>query len=220
MVSVLSKTISGSTQRFVNRSKREVDTTVCTLVDCLLAPHLPRLHTRTLRTHVGHLCGGQLRRSNVDSAHADLTGQCRDAMISGGFQKEMQQWLERFFVGVLPQQVRTWVCFRGLRSMPSLLGFFTTLKAAFKVVDHALVDGVTALYRVALRILKANEEDLLQATNGTGEQGPRVPGIALTPCSPPSPLRPGIYGTAASHRATMHRAGCGRYVPVQRTPSS
>jgi hypothetical protein len=26
-------------------------------------------------------------------------------MISGGFQKEMQQWLERFFVGVLPQQV-------------------------------------------------------------------------------------------------------------------
>lgn len=117
MVSVLSKTISGSTQRFVNRSKREVDTTVCTLVDCLLAPHLPRLHTH-------------------------LTGQCRDAMISGGFQKEMQQWLERFFVGVLPQQ------------------------AAFKVVDHALVDGVTALYRVALRILKANEEDLLQATNG------------------------------------------------------
>jgi hypothetical protein len=108
-------------------------------------------------------------------------------MISGGFQKEMQQWLERFFVGVLPQQVRTWVCFRGLRSMPSLLGFFTTLKAAFKVVDHALVDGVTALYRVALRILKANEEDLLQAANGTDEQGLRVPGIALTPCSPPSP---------------------------------
>ncbi len=46
----------------------------------------------------------------------------------------------------------------------------SALQAAFKVVDHALVDGVTALYRVALRTLKANEEDLLQAANGTGEQ--------------------------------------------------
>jgi hypothetical protein len=47
MVSVMSKSVSSPVQRLVNRSKREVETTICTLVDWLLAQHLPAIHKRT-----------------------------------------------------------------------------------------------------------------------------------------------------------------------------
>jgi hypothetical protein len=39
-------------------------------------------------------------------------------------------------------------------------------QTVFKVVDNVLAEGVTVVYLIALRILKANEENLLQATTG------------------------------------------------------
>jgi len=103
--------------RLINRNQQEVDMSVCTLIDSLLPQHM-----ESLSTH--------------------LNGPCREVMVNGDFRREIQEWMNRLFVGLLP------------------------LSTVFKIIDNMLVEGVTTLYKITLHILKANEESLLTAENG------------------------------------------------------
>jgi len=96
----------------------------------------------------------------------DLNGPCREVMVNGDFRREIQEWMNRLFVGLLPLSVSVTFkhdLFLGYNVILPLI----TKQTVFKIIDNMLVEGVTTLYKITLHILKANEESLLTAENGT-----------------------------------------------------